>query len=570
MWIKSIKLIWRQNCFFYIFICLIGFLGTLLLILSYPGEEGILAFLEMTDTPFGQAFLGQLLTDIGGESSGLYLFFILIYFIAYGTLIFPLTGVWLGGTGVVDEVKTGMSDVYLASPNKKMNLVLRHLLTHCTLFTVLILIMFLEILILFEFFGYTIPYERIAAAFFLYWILGGVFFAITFCISLITLNNEIGRGIGGLLFMFSFVLTLITNANPDVENLKYVNLTYYTNPSEVLIQGKDITTDILSPFIFILILLAFGVFIFSWRDPLPLQLRSMFKRDRKTDKIMNTKVTQTEKKFAFLHRLFIRVSPISGEQWRADTILFIFYFIILELLVSTIIFGYPQGEGGYGQLAPVYSNNPIVTSITRGYDITDDPIGILLAQFYGYTWLYFAPLVILIAIRVIDRDYSSQTFDLIYGNPVTPRKIIFSRLFTSIIEILILVAAAGITLLFGQILIQREAKLIEQIIGVCLIPLMYVSFLVFLVAIALILPPNLRKRGIYGTGGLTIILLVIPYIDEKLLGLRYFSLLYWGDLVGLLSQNFPLEQISMLFVLVGVLIASLTFINYYSHKMTII
>jgi ABC-type transport system involved in multi-copper enzyme maturation permease subunit len=570
MWIKSINLIWRQNRFFYIFLCTIGFLGTLFLILSYPGEEGILSFLEMTDTPFGQAFLGQLLTDIGGESSGLYLYFILIYFIAYATFIFPMAGVWLGGTGIVDEIKTGMGDIYLASPNKKTNLVLRHLLTHCGLFTILILIMYLEIPILFELFDYTIPYERIAAAFFLYWILGGTFFAITFFFSLITLNNEVGRGIGGLLFIFSFVLTLITNANPDVENLKFMNLTYYTNPSEVLIQGKEITADIVCPLVLTLILLVSGVVIFTWRDPLPLQLKSLSKRVHETDTEMNSKVTQPRKKFTFLNRLFTRVSPLSGEQWRADRTLFVFYLITLLLLVSSIIFGYPQGDGGYEQLAPVFSNNPIVKSITRGHDIADDPIGILLAQFYGYTWLYFAPLVIIIAIRVIDRDYSSQTIDLIYGNPVTPRKILFSRLFTSIVEIIILVAVAGITLLLGQIVIQREAKLIEQIIGICLIPLMYVSFLVFLVAAALVLPPNFRKRGIYGVGGLTIILLVIPYIDKKLLGLRFFSLLYWGDLVGLLSQNFPLEQISMIFVLVGVLIASLIFINYYSHKMVII
>jgi ABC-type transport system involved in multi-copper enzyme maturation permease subunit len=524
----------------------------------------------MTDTPFGQAFLGQLLTDIGGESSGLYLYFILIYFIAYATFIFPMAGVWLGGTGIVDEIKTGMGDVYLASPNKKTNLVLRHLLTHCVLFTILILIMYLEVPILFELLGYTIPYERIAAAFFLYWILGGTFFAITFFFSLITLNNEIGRGIGGLLFIFSFVLTLITNANPDVEDLKYMNLTYYTNPSEVLIQGKELTADIFYPLILTIILLVLGVVFFTQRDPLPLQLRLIPKRVHKTDQEMKNQHTQPQERFSFLNRLFTRVSPLSGEQWRADRTLFVFYLLILLLLVSSIIFGYPQGDGGYEQLAPVFSNNPIVKSITRGHDITDDPIGILLAQFYGYTWLYFAPLVIINAIRVIDRDYSSRTIDLIYGNPVTPKKILLSRLFTIIIEILILVAVAGITLLIGQILIQRDVKIIEQVIGICLIPLMYISFLVFLVAIALVFPPNFRKKSIYGVGGLTIVLLIIPYIDENLLGLRYFSLLYWGDLVGLLSQNFSLEYISMLLVLVGVLIASLTFINYYSRKMTII
>jgi ABC-type transport system involved in multi-copper enzyme maturation permease subunit len=317
--------------------------------LSYPGEEGILSFLEMTDTPFGQAFLGQLLTDIGGESSGLYLYFILIYFIAYATFIFPMAGVWLGGTGIVDEIKTGMGDVYLASPNKKTNLVLRHLLTHCVLFTILILIMYLEVPILFELLGYTIPYERIAAAFFLYWILGGTFFAITFFFSLITLNNEIGRGIGGLLFIFSFVLTLITNANPDVEDLKYMNLTYYTNPSEVLIQGKELTADIFYPLILTIILLVLGVVFFTQRDPLPLQLRLIPKRVHKTDQEMKNQHTQPQERFSFLNRLFTRVSPLSGEQWRADRTLFVFYLLILLLLVSSIIFGYPQGDGGYEQ-----------------------------------------------------------------------------------------------------------------------------------------------------------------------------------------------------------------------------
>lgn len=216
---------------------------------------------------------------------------------------------------------------------------------------------------------------------------------------------------------------------------------------------------------------------------------------------------------------------------------------------------------------PIYSNNPLVTSILRGYDVGQDPLGVFLAQFYGYTWIYFAPFSIILAAKIINRDYSAQTQDLLYSMPVTPRKVLFFRILTGGLEILLLTLFAMITLLLGQIGVQKDSRLVEQIVAFALIPLLCITLFCFAIAVALVVRPEYRNRVVIGVGGCMILFAVLPYFEKSLMVLSALSLFTYFDLIGLLFLNFQWEQISSLFVLVAVLICSLGFIRYYAKRM---
>jgi hypothetical protein len=82
--------------------------------------------------------------------------------------------------------------------------------------------------------------------------------------------------------------------------------------------------------------------------------------------------------------------------------------------------------------------------------------------------------------------------------------------------------------------------------------------------------PKYRKRVIYGISGITIILAVLPYFNEALIPLKYLSLLYYLDLIGLISLGHQIEQLSLLLVLIVVLIVSFSVINFKSDKMELI
>ncbi|MFW9854402.1 MAG: hypothetical protein ACFFFG_05050 [Candidatus Thorarchaeota archaeon] len=567
MWIESLRIIWRQNRFLYIFLFFIGLFGVTLSVTAYPGEEGVLAFYGLTDSPFGEAIIGEFLVEVGGENPEVYLFFILVYFLLYATNLFPIVGLWLGGAGLPDEVRSGMADIYLSTSNRKINVTIRHIFSHIILITSILTLMFLQIPTVFLFFNLPIPFERVAIAFFILWLSTLTFYFLTFSVSLITLRGDLARGFGGLLFIYSYLIVFALGFNPALEDLKYANILYYFRLNGTLLKGDPVNIENILPFVLAVLFLATGLIIFRRRDLLAVQTRSSSISPRRKSLRGMLSIVRPGKLLSPIQRFLNRVSPIAAEQFQSDYFLFIGYSIFLVLMVSSIIFAYP--EQGLEQLMPIYTNNPIVASILRGYDVAQDPLGVFLGQFYGYTWIYFAPFSIILAAKVIDRDYSAGMQDLLYGTPVTTRKVLLLRIFTGVIEILLLSFLAMITLLFGQIVIQKDSRLFDQMVAFILIPLLYITLFCLAMAIAIIVRPEYRIRIVIGVGAWTILFAVIPYFGESLMPLRFLSLFTYFDLIGILFLNFQWEQIGWLFVIVAVLVFSLGFIRSYSKKMVL-
>ena len=101
------------------------------------------------------------------------------------------------------------------------------------------------------------------------------------------------------------------------------------------------------------------------------------------------------------------------------------------------------------------------------------------------------------------------------------------------------------------------------------IPFTYGTMLCFLTAAGLLLPsPDNRRKIVYSLSALSIILITLPYFSEPLMPLRFLSSLYYMDLVGLISQGYQFEHVSLLLVLVGILICSILVILRSSDRVT--
>lgn len=552
---------------------IIGIFGVFAVYFTNPGEEGLQAYLGVEDSPFGQIFFGDLLEATGSENSAFYLYFVFLYFIAYLANTFPLIGLWLGGSGIPEEVTTNMADIFIASSHKKNKLVFRHLFTHGIVFSIITGVLYITVPVTYEFLNMTIAYDRVFLAYILLWISGISFYSISFFVSLVTLRSDIGRGMAGLIFMLSFLVQMIYNMNPILEKLKYFNILHYTNSSSILLKGDSLILDNFLPLLIAALLITLGIIFFLKRDPLPIQMRL------RTGKVQENGSTKEKSLWTvfdrispkdYFHTFLKRVSPLSAEQWRADRVIFITFFCLIFFGALSVIVGYPTGEGGIEQFSGIYTNNPFVKSIQRGYgdSILSDPLYTIYTQFFGYTWLYFFPLVIISAGRIIARDSDTKTLDLIQSLPVKRKTIIFARLFTVLLELTIFVTMSVVLILLGEFALNINYKVLEQIFSILLIIFTYGTFLLFLVAVGVVLPaPKHRKKAIYGISGLTIILAVFPYFNETLLPLKYLSLLYYLDLIGLISLGYQIEQLSLLLILALVLIISVVSIHKYSEKM---
>ncbi|MFX0125868.1 MAG: hypothetical protein ACFFAE_19765, partial [Candidatus Hodarchaeota archaeon] len=398
-----------------------------------------------------------------------------------------------------------------------------------------------------------------------------------FFVTSITLRSDIGRGIAGIIFLLSFLLTSIVNMNSNYEDLKYLNILHYTNPSPILMRGEALELNNFMPLIISIALLILGVLIFVLKDPLPLQIN----QDRKIVKEIETgglknKFSRFREKITikdYLRQFTHKISPISAEQWVADRTIFIIFFIICFFAVVSIIIGFPTGEGGFAEMAQIYRNNPFANALVRNSmeQILKDPLGSIYPQFYGYTWLYFFPFIIIEAGRVVNRDKSDRTIDLLLGTPTNPRNIIFPRILTIVIELTILSSMSLLFIILGEFYLEIDSKIIEQLLALIIIPFTYGTILCFLIAVCLLIPsPGNRKKIVYALGGLTIILVTIPYFSEPLMPLRFLSLLYYMDLVGLIAQGYQFEHLSLLLVLVVVLVSSLLIIFRSSNRTTFV
>ncbi|MFX1283807.1 MAG: hypothetical protein ACFFB5_09130 [Promethearchaeota archaeon] len=574
MWGRSFKLILRQQWLTYTLLFVIGFVGALIAYWTFPGEEGIQALLGLAETPFAKSIWGELIANLDSENSDFFLYFIFLYFIAYMANVYPVAGIWLGGAGTPEEVKSGMADIFIASPHRKERLILRHLISHIFLLTFFTVLIYILIPLSYEFLGTSVNYKRVFSGFILLWISGIFFFSIAFFVTSTTLRNDIGRGIAGIIFLLSFLLTSIVNMNPNYKDLKYLNILHYTNPNPILTKGEVLKLDNFTPLIISIFLLTLGVLIFISKDLLPL----LIIQNRRIIKEIESKGGFKHKFSSFREKITVKdyfrqimnkISPISAEQWLADRTIFIVFFIICFFAAVSIIIGFPTGEGGFTEMAQIYQNNPFAKAIVRNSmeQILEDPLGPIYPQFYGYTWLYFFPFIIIEAARVVDRDNSDKTIDLLLGTPTRPRSIIFYRILTIVIELIILSSITLLFIIFGEFFLEINSKIVEQLLALIIIPFTYGTILCFLIAVGLLLPsPDNRKKLVYALGVLAIILVTIPYFSEPLMPLRFLSPLYYMDLVGLISQGYQFEHVSLLIVLLGILIFSLLVIFRSSNK----
>lgn len=565
MWIRSFKMILRQQWLTYTLLFGIGFIGALVAYITSPGEEGIQALLEMADNLFIQTIFGDISTwdihksNIGSENPDFYLYFVFLYFITYMVNVYPVAGIWLGGAGITEEVNSGMADIFIASPHRKEKIITRHLITHLILLTFFTLLIYLLIPMSFDLLGAKINYSRLFSAFILLWISGITFFSITFFLISITLRSDLSRGITGLIFLLSYLINLLMSMNPNYEGLKYLNLLHYTNPRSILLLGDTLEFDNYFPLLSIF-LLALGAYVFISRDPIPLQIDLKEKYTNFRNKIVIRD---------YIQPIFQKLSPISAEQWIADRMIFIIFFVFCFFGALSIIFGFPTGEGGFAEMSQIYRNNPLVKAILRdSLDlIIDDPLGPIYPQFYGYTWLYFFPFVIIGAGRIVSREKNDKTIDLILGTPVKPRTLILYRILTVVIELAILTSMTLLLIIIGEFYLEIESKLLEQFLTLIIIPFVYGTILCFLIAISLVFPsPDNRKKITYSLGALTVLFVTLPYFSEPLMPLRFLSPLYYMDLVGLIVHGYQWEHVSLLLVLVGILIVSLVIIHRSSDK----
>ncbi|MFX1505340.1 MAG: hypothetical protein ACFFDC_04405 [Promethearchaeota archaeon] len=576
MWTSSFRLILRQQWLTYTLIFIIGFIGALITFWTFPGEEGVQAMLGLADTAFVKSIWGELITNLDSENSDFFLYFIFLYFIAYMANVYPIAGIWLGGAGTADEVKSGMADIFMSSPHRKAKLILRHLISHLLLLTFLTLLVYILIPISYDLLGTSINYGRVFSGFILLWISGIIFYSVSFCVTSTTLRSDIGRGIAFIIFLLSFLLTMIVNMNPNYEDLKYLNILHYTNLTPILMNGEALKFDNFFPLITSIFLLTFGMLIFLSKDLLPLQIdqNQIFRKKISCD--VQLKFISISEKFTlkdYIKQLIQKISPISAEQWVADRTIFIIFFVLCFFAAVSILVGYPTGEGGFAEMAQIYRNNPFAKAIVRNSmdKILNDPLGPIYPQFYGYTWLYFFPFIIIEAGRIVDRDRQDKTIDLVLGTPTKPRNIIFPRIITVFVELTILSTMTLLFIILGEFFLEIDSKIFEQLFALIIIPFTYGAMLCFLIAVSLLLPtPDYRKKIIYILGALTIILVTLPYFSEPLMPLRYLSPLYYMDLVGLISQGYQFEHVSLLMVLFGILISSVLVIFRTSNKATFV
>ncbi|MHA2137937.1 MAG: hypothetical protein ACW98G_08680 [Candidatus Hodarchaeales archaeon] len=567
---SSFKLIWLQTKYTYLLILFVGVAGSWLCYFTYPGEEGVRGFLGMEDTPFMEIFFGGILDSLNSGDPGLYLYFVLLYFMAYAAILFPFIGLWLGGAGISEEMQSSMSDIFFVSPQKRQTLLYRHLISHGILLTLVVCILYFQVYLFFKLTGSSFNYPRIGNAFFLLWIATIFFFSVSFFFSTVSVRSDIGRGVAGLVLLGGYVIQMLMSFNPSLDNLRYLNPLYYTDTTSSLLSGEQLSIEIVIPIIASLSLLLLTIIIFRKRDPLPFNFH--FKIFTKS-KRRNDEQTKSKTKNGVIYTIQKRISPITAEQWAADKLIFLIFFAFSAFSILSIIGGFPQGEEGIDQLVTLYQNNPIAKSIMRDHNdlITSDPLGAIYPQFYGYSWIYFFFLVIIAAGRIIMRDLDTNTLDLLKGNPITAKKMIFYRMVSIVLQISFLATFMVISLILGEFFLGIQSKILEQLIAILMIVFTYLSLLSCMIAIGIVIPkPRFRKPMIYGFAGLTIISSMLPYFSKEMNPLQYFSLLYYFDLVGLIAYSYDFQYLRLMLILVIVFLISVLYIWNQSEKISYI
>ncbi len=368
------------------------------------------------------------------------------------------------------------------------------------------------------------------------------FVAITSLLSVFRFSQGTGSKIGYIYLIFAFMIELGAGSVEEYKDLMKISVNSYLAPTSGLLSGEHRWSEFGVVLAICAILFIIGYY---W-----------IKRPDYIEKVSAPK----KSRLGFLPRFSPRGKmaykyPLLFDQFRTDRSIFFIWMIIVNIVLVYVIFIYQValGDDPMKLVEMMSSFETMMKAFTLGHAIEASYMGFLSFELFGLSWMYFGVFLFIPAINIPNRDQKRDEQDLLWSNSVTPEWVIISRTAS-----LFIFFSIFYWLSFGVLTASSLGAGMDfntaWVANAFLVGYIYYTGLIFLlIGIAMLFPVSKGKRYALWFYVISIIFLLTGFMVESAEFLKYLSIVYYYDPVGLIFDKVDLigEILKSALVLAG-------------------
>jgi hypothetical protein len=496
------------------FAVMLGMIGAF-----YPGDDGIEAYIKIVEEAGMGDYFGDILNVTG------YQFWVSLIFHTYAYYVLAIVSIFIGAKLIPTYYADGMELLIGTTSKTPRRFYIENILAGVMTVLVLMLpgtyILFSSTLIITDSFSlldelfFSMIFVAVIALFFI---------ALSSFFSIYKFSSSAGKKAGIIYFAYAFVIEIVANSNPDYTDYGKTSVHTYLNPNSGFLYGKFDWDHILHVLIIVILLFATSYYLLIKKELIEKEDESQEKEKRKAFNL--------EKIFP---KSWQKTKPIFMEQIREDSSRFTWWVSIISFIIFLIGFMYPGGDATTEAMSAF--DSPIIKLFTLGHEVPPSFAGFIGYESYGVMWLYCGLFSTLTAASIVTRDTLNSTQDFLWGNNFRYATLIYQRTLAVLVEITIYISVFFTVSVIGTFLAGGSINYLLYVEAYSVLWLSNIGLVILVTGLTMLSKPSVSRKYAIWFYSASLIILLIGFSSENTEFLRYLSLFYWIDPVGIIYED---------------------------------
>jgi len=348
------------------------------------------------------------------------------------------------------------------------------------------------------------------------------FVAITSFVGILKFSQSSGSKIGYFYLIYAFLIELGAGSIEEYKDYTDISVNSYLSPSAGILSGEFNWSEFIIVALLCLVLFLMSFVVISRPDYI--ERAGSVKKSR----------LQFLPKFSPRGKLALKY-PLIFDQFRADRSYFFIWTIIMVIVSLYIVFLFNTAlkDDPSVLVSTMASFESMLKAFTLGHPVEASFMGFLSFEVFGLSWLYYGVYILIVAINIPNRDQSKDEQDLIWSNSITPEKVIYHRTLSLIIFFTIYYWMTFFALTGFSLLMNLDYNTTEVFASFIVGYIYYIGLILLLTGIPMHFSIGKGKKIALWYYVISILLLLTAFMVDSVEFLKYLSIVYYYDPVGI-------------------------------------
>ncbi len=500
----------------------------ILVVLMYPGDEQALSILTTLEDV---GVYKILITSTYGEGAE-FRFWLAFEIFSFVFFIPIFMAVLQGSSIFAGEQDDNRLDILMSMPLSRRRIYIEEWFSMVLFSIIIVSIGFFSTCFFSTLMNYTLPLDILFATWFLMIPLIIFFGTLASLFGIFLLEKFKARIYLFELIAVMFFITIISRVDKSLDIFSYFSIFRYYNGAEILLKPNFTDINLLDPFIPLILTIFLLIFILGW-----IEKHDLIPHYDQEKPMKKGKIRGIPRSFFYVRYLRNKY-PSLVQQISADQMIInLFLLFLVALALSGPLF-YP-GDAEWALSVTSMGSNIMYDAMLQGRAVPGTLQGYMITQGYAALWLWLGIFIVIIGPRLITRDNSNNTTDMLMSNPVKRERLLLERIGAFTLEMTTFFIFLSISSAIGQLVQNDSSAILSSTISFAIAIVLYWSLAIVGVVIALIF--SNRPKSASSIFAVIYMLVLAPYlmsgISEGVRPLAQLTPFYWYDAYAIFVEK---------------------------------